>query len=328
MEAVVEQDGFVVHTNTGSKEQVIADIASGDNALKAPPQKETTHVAPEAVQDADASAEAASEAAKALNVRKRSLEGRKQSIQEEINALVRQRGETQRERDRIASELESLRAERAKIAAMQQTPSQPMRDAMQPVPAASDDQEPTEDQFTDYATFVKAQARWQAREAIRAFQAEMRANEEKQREARWHYERDQSFAERLNQARSANPEFDTLVNREDIELSPPMIDVIKDSPMAPQLMLHLAQFPDEAQRIQSLHPMLAFGEMKKLEARVEFASQGWTGPNSAPKVSQARPPIRPVGSAPSGTVDDPSDMDFGPEYVRRMNAVDRNRRRL
>lgn len=324
MEAVIEQDGYTVHTNTGSKEQVIADLASGDNAVA--PTPKTAEPPPPAAPSPDD--QAASDAAKALNHRKRSLEGRKQTIQEEINTLVRQRGETQRERDRIASELESLRQERAKIATMQQTPSQPMREAMQPVPAASDDQEPSEDQFTDYATFVKAQAKWQAREAIRAFQQELRANEEKQREAQWHFQRDQSFAERLAEARTANPEFDTLVNREDIELSPPMIDVIKDSPVAPQLMLHLAQFPDDAQRIQSLHPMLAYGEMKKLEARVEFASQRSTGPSSAPMISQARPPIRPVGSAPSGTVDDPTDMDFGPEYVRRMNTMERNRRRI
>lgn len=324
MEAVIEQDGYTVHTNTGSKEQVIADLASGDNAVAQTPK--AAEPPPPAAPSPDD--QAASDAAKALNHRKRSLEGRKQTIQEEINTLVRQRGETQRERDRIASELESLRQERAKIAAMQQAPSQPMREAMQPVPAASDDQEPSEDQFTDYATFVKAQAKWQAREAIRAFQQELRANEEKQREAQWHFQRDQSFAERLAEARTANPEFDTLVNREDIELSPPMIDVIKDSPVAPQLMLHLAQFPDDAQRIQSLHPMLAYGEMKKLEARVEFASQRSTGPSSAPMISQARPPIRPVGSAPSGTVDDPADMDFGPEYVRRMNTMERNRRRI
>lgn len=327
MEAVVEQDGFIVHSNTGSKDQIIADIASGDNAMKkAEPVEAPAQVAEPAEPDADA--QSASDAAKALNHRKRSLEGRKQTIQDEINALVRQRGETQRERDRIAAELESLRSEKARIAQMQQQPAQPMRDAMQPVPAASDDQEPTEDQFQDYASFVKAQARWQAREAVRAFQAELRANEEKQREAQWHFQRDQTFAERLNAARTANPEFDQLVNRDDIELSPPMIDVIKDSDIAPQLMLHLAHYPDDAQRIQSLHPMLAYGEMKKLEARLEVAMQSRTGPTSAVPVSKARPPIRPVGSAPSGVTDDPSEMDFGPEYVRKMNAMERSRRRI
>lgn len=326
MEAVVEQDGFIVHSNTGTKDQIIADIASGDNAMKKETPVEAAPAAEQAQPEPDA--QAASDAAKALNNRKRSLEGRKQTIQDEINALVRQRGDTQRERDRIAAELESLRAERAKIAQMQQQPTQPMREAVQPVPQASDDQEPSEDQFQDYASFVKAQARWQAREAVRAFQAEMRANEEKQREAQWHFQRDQSFAEKLNAARQSNPEFDQLVNRDDIELSPPMIDVIKDSDVAPQLMLHLAHFPDDAQRIQSLHPMLAYGEMKKLEARLEVAMQGYTGPTSTPPVSKARPPIRPVGSAPSGVTDDPSEMDFGPEYIRKMNALERSRRRF
>lgn len=310
----VETDGFTVETNTGTVAQVEADLVAAQQATT--PETEPSETAP---------SPEASEAGKALNHRKRSLEGRKQTIQDEINLLVRQRGETQRERDRIAQELASLRAEKARLSPPQ-TPM-PMSAATQPVPPASDDQEPTEEQFNDYASYVKAQARWQAREAIRAFQEETRQQQEAQSRQQWQRTRDQQFAERLSEAASRIPDFNVLVNREDIELSPPMVDAIKDSPVAAELMVHMAQYPDDAQRIAALHPVLAFGEMKKLEARLEFASgrSGSSTPTFTFK-SQAKPPIRPVGSAPSRTVDDASDLEFGPEYIRRMNQQERKRR--
>ena len=315
MSVTVQTDAFTVDTNTGTAEQVTADLQTGDATLApAPPSDDAAAATPPD----------ASEAGKALAHRKRSLEGRKQTIQDEINALVRQRGDTQRERDAIAKELDALRAEKARLSAPA-TPL-PMAAATQPVPAAADDREPTEDQFNDYASFVKAQARWQAREAIRAFQEETRQQQEAQSRQQWQRQRDQQFAERLSEAATRIPEFNVLVNREDIELSPPMVDAIKDSPVAADLMLHMAHHPEDAQRIAALHPVLAFGEMKKLEARLEFAAdRGASTP--AFTFSKAKPPIRPVGSAPSRTVDDPADMEFGPDYVRRMNQQERKARR-
>jgi len=86
----------------------------------------------------------------------------------------------------------------------------------------------------------------------------------------------------------------------------------------------MAHHPDDAQRMSVLHPVLAYGEMKALEARLSVA-HGSTAPSTY--VSKARPPIRPVGSTPSGSVDDPSELAFGAEYVSRMNKLDRDRRR-
>jgi hypothetical protein len=318
MSVTVESESFVVDTNTGTAEQVMADLQTGDATLQKDPDSATAAAPSEPVPTE------ASDAGKALANRKRSLEGRKQTIQDEINALVRQRGDTQRERDAIARELESLRAEKARLSAPQA--SMPMAAATQPVPPASDDQEPTEEQFSDYASYVKAQARWQAREAIRAFQEETRQQQAAHSRQQWQQSRDQQFAERLTEAASRIPDFNVLVNREDIELSPPMVDAIKESPVAAELMVHMAHYPEDAQRIAALHPVLAFGEMKKLEARLEIAS-GRGSSTPAFTFSKAKPPIRPVGSAPSRTVDDATDMDFGPEYVRRMNTQERKARR-
>lgn len=296
-------DQLEVTTNTATSDALEAELST-------PPPDPTPA-------DPDAPDPTVSDAARALNVRKRSLEGRKQTIQDEINALVRQRGETQRERDAIAKELEALRAERAALSRPSQAPAPSL-------PAADTaDPEPVEDNYATYAEFVKATSLWTARQAVRDYEAAQRQQQEQSRRQTWEQERTRTFAERLDAAKTKYPDFDVLVNREDIELTPPVVEVIKDSPLAAELMLHLAHHPDDAQRFAALPPMLAFGEMKALEGRLSAASGGSAG---TLRMSQAKPPITPVGSAPTVTADDPSSLDFGPEYVRRMNEQTRRRR--
>lgn len=297
--ATVEQGAFTVSSNTASAEQISEALQIPDTPppAEAPPPEETT---PDP---------AVSDAGKTLNVRKRSLEGRKQTIQDEINALVRQREEAKRELERLRQEAQPPAP----------APAEP------PVLSLSQDPEPQEDGYATYAEFVKATSQWTARQAVREFEAQQQQRLEQQRRAEWSQNRDRSFGERLNEARQRIPDFDVLVNREDIELSSPIVEVIKDSPVAADLMLHLAHYPDDAQRLNALPPMLAFGEMKALEGRLSAARPGSSAGKS---ISQAKPPIKPVGSQPTGTSDDPSEMDFSPEYVRRMNAMERSRRRF
>lgn len=296
-------DSLEVTTNTATPEALEAELSA--------PAPDTAPADPETPDPA------VSDAARALNVRKRSLEGRKQTIQDEINALVRQRGETQRERDAIAKELDALRAERAALHRPAPTPAPSMPDTN------AADPEPVEDNYATYAEFVKATSLWTARQAVRDYEAGQRQQQEQARRQTWEQERTRTFAQRLDEAKTKYPDFDVLVNREDIELTPPVVEVIKDSPLAAELMLHLAHHPDDAQRLAALPPMLAFGEMKALEGRLSAASGGSAG---ATRLSQAKPPITPVGSAPTVTADDPSSLDFGPEYVRRMNEQTRRRR--
>lgn len=302
----VTHDQFEVSTNTAPAADVSASLQTLDAELAAADESSALEPAPDRATTPKAPSPA---------------EQRKAKIQDEINALVRQRGETQRERDAIAQELAALRAERDRAVPR----PEPARQAPAPMPTG--DERPRESDFTDYAEFTAAVGQWSARQAIREFQEGLQQRAEQEQRTQWETQRQQSFAERLADARQRIPQFDSLVNREDIELSPPMIDAIKDSPVAPDLMVHLAQHPDEAQRIYALHPVLAFGEMKALEGRLSAASFQSGSVRQTRSISQARPPIKPVGSAPSPSVDDPSSMEFGPEYVRRMNALDRRRRR-
>jgi hypothetical protein len=319
--ATVEHDSFTVDTNTAPADEVRASLQQADaqataaaaTAVSDPSELSRPESASALATDADT--DDASEAGKQLAARKRSLEGRKQTIQSQINDLVRQRGETQRERDQMALELAALRAERAQLTQAQAAPT-------------ADDGAPKIEQFQDYDQYDEARVRYLAQqEAQRLLQHTQQQQQAYQRDvarAQWQQQRDASFAQRLNTYVAEHPEFATEVDREDIVLTQPIVDVIKGSPVAPALMLHIANYPEDVQRIQALHPVLAYGEMKALEARLEVAA---TPASTRPSISQARPPIRPVGSTPSGSADDASSLEFGSEYVRRMNAADRSRRR-
>ena len=296
--AAPAEDSFTVETN------------APEGGSSPTPERDLETEAQQSVPNEEPSDHAATDAASVLNQKKRSLEGRKQTYQQQINELARQRGEQQRAFEAERRTFEEFRAQQT------QAP-------LQAAPESSDPYAPTEDQFETYGQYVQAAARYEGQRAVRAAQQQASQHQEAANRQQWFNQREASHADRLETFRSHNPGFDVAVDREDIDLSTPMIDVIKASEFGPTLMLHMAQNPDDAQRIAALHPVLAYGEMKALEARVSVAHGSTAAFQS---VSQAKRPIRPVGSVPSGSADDPSELAFGPEYVARMNKLDRSRR--
>ena len=311
-EAVAAPDDhqFETETNTtpdggaaASDAQVTSDLSDADAEAQAL-QSEVV----DEPSDADAS-----DAGSKLNQKKRSLSARKQTYQNQINELAKQRGDLHRAYESERREYDALRAARTQAA-----PAPP-----QARPAPVDPDAPQEEQFETYGDYVKAAARYESRRAVMEAHHHARQSHETQQRQAWESSRNTAHEERLTAHRATNPEFDVLVNREDINLSTPMVDVIKASDHGPGLMVHMAHHPDDAQRIAALHPVLAFGEMKALEARLDVA-HGSTPPSKP--MSKAKPPIKPVGTTLSGSVDDPSELEFGREYIARMNKLERNRR--
>jgi hypothetical protein len=102
-----------------------------------------------------------------------------------------------------------------------------------------------------------------------------------------------------------------------------MVDVIKDSEVGSQILLYLARNSREIDRLAAMHPVLAFGEMKKIEARLEGANSG--SPQPVAQHSKAPAPIKPVGNASSrrsDTDDIPGDDASDDEHFERMNRRD------
>ena len=183
---------------------------------------------------------------------------------------------------------------------------------------------PTVDQFDAYEDYSMAMSafvadvRHQERDAERAhaYQQHQYQQTQQAQTARWNG--------RLQDARSQNPDFDSSLNP-DTPMSLPMQHLAMDSPHGIQILQWLSAHPHESQRISTLHPAETYREMGKLEARLEAAPSR----ASARVVSNAKPPIRPVGTSPHQTdafaVSDDTSFD---EHFRRMNASDRARGRL
>lgn len=112
-----------------------------------------------------------------------------------------------------------------------------------------------------------------------------------------------------------------------------MMDAVMASPDPTAMLVHLAENPAEYERLVQLPARQALVAFGALDARLQAASSSAPVAPSrvdgsqkrAVPVSKATPPIRPVagGSRPTSTTDDPDDMDFGPDYVRTMNARER-----
>lgn len=138
-----------------------------------------------------------------------------------------------------------------------------------------------------------------------------RAEQDRQNEARRQQEAAQkTWNDRLNAAKSRLTDFDDVVQGaiadHDIRVSPTMERVILESEHGPEIVYHLAKHPDEAARIAALPPEKAALALGRIEAKVAPEAEP---AKPAKTVSNAPPPVKPVGSSASTgrSVDDAGD---------------------
>jgi hypothetical protein len=255
-------------------------------------------------------------------------------------ARVEQAVARMREAERRA-ELAERRA--ADLEAARTPKPEPTRET-RPAPQAQgdpSDPEPQEAGFDDYAKYVKAQARWEARQEFKAQQTQARDRYEQEQTARLHQERADTYLKRIQTAVSKDPELLTRIAPEVLELKPSIMlgpnerptgataiaDIVMDAENPEALMLYFTEHPDDFQRLSTLHPIQVIREMGRLEARLDAARPAGTAP-TAPLLSQAKPPVRPVTGSPSAAVDDldPDSADFD-AWKRQQDAKDRGARR-
>jgi hypothetical protein len=225
----------------------------------------------------------------------------------------------QREAERRAEAAEAKIQEMSATPPPEAAPSPPDWERFKQMPGV-----PTVDQFTNYEDYSMAMssfiadARYQERESERAlaYQAHRQREADEVKISQWN--------ERLTAARASNPDFDTSLNLE-TPMSLPMQHLAMESPHGIEILQWLSDNPKESQRISTLHPAETYREMGKLEARLEAAPSR----ASARVVSNAKPPVRPLGTSPH-VADEfviTDDLSFD-EHFRRANAADRAKGRL
>jgi hypothetical protein len=233
--------------------------------------------------------------------------------QQRIDTLVEQRADVQALYDGERRKNQDLEA---RLAALEGTRPQ--------APTGAAPAKPTVDQFETYEEFAEALAGWITDQRMRQFaqvQSEMfRQNQQTAAE--------QAFQQRRAEFVKAHPDYDEVVGASDVTLADHVADLIRHEPDGPALAYHFAQHPDEAARISSMPPGPAWYALGRLAERLATPQKtGAVASALRPAVPRAPAPLTPVGSSGHRS-SDPSELEFGPEYMRRGNQADRERRKL
>lgn len=232
----------------------------------------------------------ASEAGRQLAAHKSGLSTRKASIQTEIDTLTRTKHDTKREADAAKAELDALKSE---LATLKATPKAPE------VETKTDDAEPAPEQFDSYDKYVKAQARWEARQEIRQELAAERERNAVEVRTRGY----QSALDTMYQAGTqAHPDFEAVVNQahaDNFKFSPDLSLAIADLPNAPEVVYALLSNRADAQRLNALTGVQLGIQLAAIVTRLPTAQSGPVV--EAPPVTQATAPIKPVGTTPTAS---------------------------
>lgn len=217
-------------------------------------------------------------------------------LEKRFSELTKQREEARKEAQR---EREAREALEARLNALEQS-KQPQQASVEP------DDEPQPHQFSDAFEYAKALAEFTAEQALKnrdKQEAERKASEERQKVI-------DAWAKKVDAAKAELPDFDDMVQSSDVVISNEVRDAIIESDVGPQLLYHLAENPEIAEKLASKSVVSALRELGKLEARFEREAEKQAEESSKPvvKKSNAPAPIKPL-RATSAAADTPIDSD-------------------
>lgn len=197
--------------------------------------------------------------------------------------------------------------------------NQELQSKSRPAPAKAQETEPKQEDFKTVGDFVDAKVAWKLAEAERQKAEEQAAAEQNAVLA--------AHAARINAAKAEIPDFEEVMSRSgDFDVPQHVSSFIVNSDVGAKLMYHLAQNPEDAQRIAKLSPIRGIAELGKLEDRLAKPAAKAATPDTAaaPVVSKAPAPITPLSSNPSATPThkDPATMSFKElrDYERQREA--------
>lgn len=323
--ATVTSDGITVESNTGTQEHLQSEIDGLAAAVEA--QKTGKPLTKPAKEE-----KTATDLPPAAEVPLEKPKGRpRNDPQARIDEITAKHREAERRAETAERELAALRA-----------PKQ--SEAPKPVVAASEDPEPNPADYPagEYdPNYFKACGAHAARQEFKK-QSDIAAKAHaRDREITAVETRMASFGKRLSAGvkdvpaflETIAPEITGLQTSDAQALLEPtkpitaanaIADCISNSQNPAALMQYLHDHTDIFQRLLTLHSIEAIWEMGKLEARQEAAH---SGPAKTPIVSQAKPPMKPVGGAPVVNDDAPGDDASDEEHVAYMNRKELARRR-
>lgn len=205
--------------------------------------------------------------------------------QEEVDAIV----------SKNKAKAEAI-AERRALKAYRETMERFAPQQKQPETAA-ENARPTQANFTNVDDYVEAMADWKLAQKEQAAQQAQRA-----KQAQTLSSKTESYYAEAQKI----PGFDREAFDE-LPLTRTIAEALIESDAPAKLMAHMAANPDDVERIAKLSPARQAAEIGKLETKLA----------SAPKVSTAPAPIKPIGSRGSATNTDLSKASMDDYIAQR-----------
>lgn len=215
----------------------------------------------------------------------------KRGVQERIDELTREKHESARE----AAYWRGI----AETRAAQETPKT--------------EAEPKAEDFQDYAEYVRALAKFEAKALVKAELAQEKAATTEAAKAT-------TWQQRESAAKADLPDYDQVVGASRAPMTQAMAEAIRESDIGPKVAYHLAQNPDVSARLAGLSATSAIREIGKLEATLSAAAP----PPPQRRITSAPTPPTPVGSGRS-TVGDPGKMSQADYLEWRKTAIKESR---
>lgn len=334
MSQTVEHGAFTVESNTATDAATLSASLSGadehfgvaSKAAEAPtPEPAADDAGDDHADGGDSDPNPVTDAAKTLNKAKRD------KVQERIDkAVAAQRG-AEREREAARAEAHALKQQveyfqRQQSVQPNQAQSAPtdkqVKAAVESLPTL-DKYESIEAWMADVSSVLEERA--ERRVMGRLQQESQRIQAEQQAK---------TINERIETFKASTPDYDDVVNAVIVPDShaPVVYDYLRNSAMAPELAYELAKDRKALASVLSQStPMAVLAALAKVEGRLEARKDAAvSGSAPAPKlvVSNAKPPIKPLGVSPSIAEDAPDEMPFSPAYIAEMNKRDRQARRV
>lgn len=194
----------------------------------------------------------------------------------------------------LENEIQSLRQANLKYQAKPETESE----AEPKKEAAKSDAEPNPDDYENHNDYVKAVAKWEIRQ-------ELKAEKTKEAEAAAKREFQESmdrFRDKALAFRETREDYDEVFQDiKDQRLSVTLQDCLLDAENGPELFYELAKNPDEFRRLNNLGVRETAREFGKFETLFN-SKQGTSERKVEKKTTKAPPPIAPVGKGSTSAV--------------------------
>lgn len=219
-------------------------------------------------------------------------------FQDRIDKLTKRFRDTERDLDMVARERDELNKKLLELESKTQEPAKSLEDF-----------DYDEAKYRSYL-FEEAEKRAEkvAERVAKTFTEKQRESLSESRFA----EREKAFAESVK-------DYQSVAYDENVKISAPMAEEIRDSELGPEMAYYLGKHPEEASRIAQLSGRAAIREMVKLEDRLQAEKQ-----KPVKKVSKAPPPPSGIkGSEPGfkvSTTDPESDKMSDEEWFKREEA--------